>query len=426
VGRRQVPEHPIHLRTADCVPRVAYRLLPAMYRRPPNAAPSPPPVTMHVARFTNLAELAPLAADWDRLAGGVPFRSWPWQSAWWRHYGSVPSGHHQKTQLYVLVVYSTAGVPVGIAPWYWDYTPAKGRVLRFLGLEGIASDHLSVLCQPGMEDAVTGALADWLTEANKPHAVADESSAWDLLELTGVDAQDTRIACLVEALEGCGHAVHRRPGVNCWAIELPDRWEDFLAGLRRSLRQHCRRAEQWLNSAHALLHRVEHLAALPQGQEILIDLHQRRRQALGEPGCFASPRFTAFHQEVMPELLRHGRLCLAWAEVEGRPVAAEYLLSGEGTIYAYQGGLAPEEKACSPGHLINMLMIRRAIEQGYRVFDFLRGDEPYKAQWRAQPRASVEIRVVAPRASARLRHTLWCTGSRVKRWLKNSLSHHGE
>jgi CelD/BcsL family acetyltransferase involved in cellulose biosynthesis len=380
---------------------------------------------MHVTLFTNLTELAPLATDWDRLAGGVPFRSWTWQSAWWRHYGGAPSGHRQKTRLYVLVVYSTAGVPVGIAPWYWEHTSAKGRVLRFLGLGEIASDHLSVLCQPGMEDAVTGALADWLTDANRPHvgaALADDSSAWDLLELTGADTQDARMTRLAEALERRGYAIHRRPGVNCWALELPNRWEDFLPELPKTLRQHCRRTDKWLSAGRATMHCVENLADLSMGQEILLDLHQRRRQSLGEPGCFASPQFTAFHQEVMPELLRQGRLCLSWVEIDGRPVATDYLLSGEGVMYVYQGGMAPEEKACSPGHLITMLMIRRAIEQGYRVFDFLRGDEPYKAQWHAQPRASVELRIVAPRASARLRHTLWQTGSCVKRWLKNSLS----
>jgi len=41
---------------------------------------------MRVTRFDNLDDLSRLAADWDRLAAGNPFRSWAWQSTWWRHY----------------------------------------------------------------------------------------------------------------------------------------------------------------------------------------------------------------------------------------------------------------------------------------------------------------------------------------------------
>jgi CelD/BcsL family acetyltransferase involved in cellulose biosynthesis len=73
-----------------------------------------------------------------------------------------------------------------------------------------------------------------------------------------------------------------------------------------------------------------------------------------------------------------------------------------------------------PGSLITMATLRRAIERGYRAFDFLRGDESYKAHWRAEPAASVELRVAAERPIARLRHRLWLAGSRLKQWTTGS------
>ena len=36
----------------------------------------------------------------------------------------------------------------------------------------------------------------------------------------------------------------------------------------------------------------------------------------------------------------------------------------------------------------------RRSSRGYRAYDFLRGDEPYKADWRAQPCPVEEIRIV--------------------------------
>lgn len=385
---------------------------------------------MNVTRFTTLTELAPLAADWDRLARGVPFRSWAWLSTWWRHYGLEQSEQSQRTRLYVLVVFNEAGAPIGIAPWYWDYTPAKGSVVRFLGLGEVCSDYLSVLCQPQMEEAVAEALASWLTEANQHRAhrsTVDRSSAWDCLELTGVDGEDVVVRHLAEKLDAYGNTVHRRPGADCWRIRLPNSWDEYLARLSKSHRKQLRRlTERLLNKGRAVVHHVDRLADLSQGQEILVDLHQRRRRALGDSGCFASTRFSAFHLDVMPELLRSGQLSLAWVEVDGRPVVAEYHLNGEGVTYAYQAGIASDVKDFSPGQLGNLVTIRRAIEHGCRAFDFLRGNEAYKAHWRAQPRPSKEIRVVAPRASAQLRHALWRAGSRVKRWVKASLKPSGE
>ena len=112
--------------------------------------------------------------------------------------------------------------------------------------------------------------------------------------------------------------------------------------------------------------------------------------------------------------MRQGHLQFHWLELDGRPVALEYHLTGGGVLYAYQAGVDPEAMEFQPGKLLNLATIRRAIEQGYRAFDFLRGDEPYKAHFRAAPRPSLELRIVPNRPSARLRHNLWLAGSRVK------------
>lgn len=46
--------------------------------------PVPP---MRVRCLSTLKKLAPYAEDWERLAAGVPFRSWTWLQHWWRQYG---------------------------------------------------------------------------------------------------------------------------------------------------------------------------------------------------------------------------------------------------------------------------------------------------------------------------------------------------
>lgn len=372
---------------------------------------------MQVFCLTSLDELAPYADDWDRLSAGVPFRSWAWLSTWWRHYGGHDGGEPSRTRLLVLGVFDRAETLVGLAPWYVDCRGPQGRVVRLLGSGEVCSDYLGVLCQPEMEHQVAWALADYLSGAgDSRHA---DCPRWDLLELQGVDAEDPAVGQLLKCLAERGHTVHRRAGPNCWRIELPAAWDDYLALLSKGHRSQMRRLERnVLGTGRAVLHSVGHAEELPRAVEILIDLHQRRHRVLGRPGCFASPRFAAFHREVMPEMLRSGQLQLHWLELDGRPAAAEYYLAGGGVIYAYQSGIDPESLDQQPGRLAILAMLRWAIEQGYRAFDLLRGDEPYKAHLRARPRGSLAVRVVPQRPAAQLRHNLWLAGRNVKQWIK--------
>ncbi len=369
---------------------------------------------------TTLDELAPYADDWDRLTGGVPFRSWTWLWHWWQHYGPQNDADGLRTRLAVLCVFDDADALMGIAPWYLDCSAMHGRVLRPLGSGEVCSDYLSVLCHPAIREVIVEALADYLIE----NALDDGSDAlrWDLLELGGVDAEDDAVAKLVDYLAASGSTIHRRPGLNCWRLELPADWDGYVASLGKNLRRDVRRLErELLGTDRVALHSAARLDELPRPMDLLVELHQRRREMLDEKGCFASDRFLGFYRDVVPELLRRGQVQFYWLELDGKPVAAEYQLVGNDTLYAYQAGVDPDSMEYQPGKLINLAILRRAIEHGYRAFDFLRGDEPYKARFGARPRPTVEYRVVPRRTVAQLRHNLWLAGNNVKEWVKRGI-----
>ncbi len=372
---------------------------------------------MQVKRISSTAELAALAGHWACLARGVPFRSWPWLIAWWRHFG-------HGGELFVLSVRDVHGTLVGIAPWYMRRCGARGRVLRFLGSGEACSDYLSILSTTEHEEAVTAAIAEWLTEAASSQATnGHQHNNWDLLELTGLSASDCTAAKLVAHLVDNGNAVHRRNGMNCWRIELPPSWDEYLAGLSKSHRKQVRRVERrLLESGRVVLNTAANERDLLRGMKILVDLHQRRRQSLGEPGCFASPQFSDFLHEAAERMLEAGCLQLHWAELDGRPVAAEFHLTSSTVTYAYQAGVAPDVLDEEPGRIMNVAVLKKAIEDGQRGFDFLRGDEPYKAHWRAEPRPLIELRVVPRRAVPRIRHGVWLAGSTMKNWIKSSIN----
>jgi len=318
----------------------------------------------------------------------------------------------------VLGVLDPSGRLAGIAPWYLNHTTAKGWVLHWLGSGEVCSDYASILCMPEDADRVTEAIAAYLTGSN---CAPGTRHCWDLMEVDGVDSEDSNVTRLLRQLDERGCLQYENAPIRTWRLALPKTWEEFLTLVSKGHRKKLRRADRELfQTGRAVMRTVETCAQLDPAMNLLIDLHQKRRQMLGEPGCFASPRFTAFHRDVTRRLLLAGLLQLHLLELDGRTVAAEYQMTSQGVTYVYQAGIDPAQLDEEPGHLITAAAVKRAIRQGGRAIDFLRGDESYKAHFRATARPLLALRVVPNRRLPRLRNNLWLAGRSVKGWFNQT------
>ena len=377
---------------------------------------------MHVERISNWEELAPLELAWNQLAQGVPFRSWQWLGSWWRHYGATPRQGAAHQELFVLAVRDATGSPVALAPWRLERRAARGNIVTFLGSGEVCTDHLTVLCQSGAELEVANALAEWLVRQRK--AASDSNAcpaAWDRLDFRGIAADDCLMNRLIERLADRGALVDRRAAESCWRLELPGCWDDYLRTLSKSHRKQLRRFQRRLfDAGRAVLHAATTAAEVDRALTLLIDLHQRRRQSLGQKGCFDSPRFRAFLSDAARQFFALGQLKLCWLELDSRAVACEFQLLSEGTLYAYQSGIEPAMLGQEPGRLATMAILQTAMESGHRTYDLLRGDEAYKAHWRAEPRACVDIRVWPGQGADWVRHGVWQARQNVKYWARGA------
>ena len=115
-------------------------------------------------------------------------------------------------------------------------------------------------------------------------------------------------------------------------------------------------------------------------------------------------------------------LNLSWLEIDGVPAVAEFLLSTTDSLYAYQSGLNPDCRKDSPGHALMSTLFVEAIESGCQRLEFLRGNEPYKATWGAQPVRAERIRVAPGRIAPQLRNNVWLAGQVMKSWVKQGLT----
>jgi CelD/BcsL family acetyltransferase involved in cellulose biosynthesis len=352
---------------------------------------------------------ATLADDWNRLAADMPLRRWEWLAPWWRHYRAAGD------RLCVLVVRDQHGEVIGLAPWYQTRTLLDGRTLRFLGDNEICTDYQTLLADPAHADAVVAAVGDWLLGAGR--------GQWDTLDWRGKLAADPLLEPLTARLLAAGGASRQRPLEHSWRVELPATWSEFTTRcLSRNRREKLKALDRkYIVTGRAKLQTLTRSEDLDEYLEILQRLHQNRRADLGQAGCFANPTFKIYHREVLQNLLELDRLQLHYLELDGEPAASMYCLRGEGGIFQYQSGMDATREHLQPGWTCQLLAMRQGVEQGARFWDFLRGDEAYKASWGAASLPLVQQRLAAPRPVALLRQRWWGARIDLRQWAKRKL-----
>jgi len=345
---------------------------------------------MTVQLFTRDHQLAALRSAWNLLSTGQPFRSWDWQVAWWRHYGKAPD-----RRLHILACYDGDEL-IGLLPCYRRLT-ALGRVLRPLASGEVCSEYLGPLAKPGRAQQVARELAQTLSVDK--HASSPLAQGWDLMLLDAQDPADETLRALQESLSSLGHPIETRLGTACWRIQLDDdpthepgspayeqaRFDSYLKQVARNHRHRLRKAERHGQQQGFTLHLAHDPASLERGFAILVDLHERRRSLIGEHSAFARRRFLAFHRDATHALLESGKLWLAWLQHGNTPISAYYCLADQGILHAYQSGLNPDFLDDEPGRVLLLLLLRRALRQGFSAIDLLRGNEPYKRHLAAEP-----------------------------------------
>ncbi len=360
-------------------------------------------VDWHVRIVDEVGKWESLRPDWDRLAGSRIFCRFDWMRGWWRSYG------FDRGRPFIVVVSDENGVVRGLAPWWRQVSVTSGRLLQFLGSGDVCSDYLSLLSLPKDEQAVARTVADWLCRGQ----------GWDALELDGVLQEDSAISVMLSACRDRGCSLAERPAMSCWHLQLPTSWEEYVGRLSKSHRKQVRRVERrLLQTGQFQLRRAQTEQERNRVFAELVRLHQLRWESVGEPGVFSTQRFSDFLREITETWFASGKVHLYELVENGRTLAAEIHFVQDGISYAYQAGVDPAERARDVGHAMNVAVIRYLIEEGMRGLDFLRGDEPYKAHFRAVPRPAAWYRLGAPQIRGKVRHQAWAAQRAVRSWVK--------
>ncbi len=337
-----------------------------------------------------LARALDLLGEWDALhaaTGGSPFMSAAWHAGW------VASGEGKAADdSGVLVQRSGAGAVEALFPFSIRrvrYRRVPFRTLTWAIGDTSAPDHLDVLAVPGADLA--------------PLARRVFGLPWKVIHLGALADPAPAARRLADELVALGCHAEYRSDHRCPYIELPASWEGFLRGMSSARRETIRRKERALFKRGQV--EVEQVPPerFEEGWDTLVSLHEQR---WGRGGVLSGPNRVAQHR---PMVTHEGAAWETWLSilrVDGRPVAAWYGFASHGTVSYYQGGRDLAWGRDSVGQVLMGIMIRRAIERGFRRFDFMRGEESYKYTWTEAVAVTQVLEVVRPGLTHLARRTL--------------------
>jgi CelD/BcsL family acetyltransferase involved in cellulose biosynthesis len=273
-----------------------------------------------------------------------PFSSRDFIEVWWSHFGRGS----------LETVRESDGEAV-----LWH---GPDSVLRFAGESHLTDYH--TLRGVGGAQAVADLVA----------ARPATAFVFDSLPEAGVDAVES-------ALNARGVATHRRVHEVCLRLFLPNSYEDYLAALGKKQRHEVRRKVKRLTERFGS---VEVTSGRPRDFGDFTVMHRGSRGAKGD-------FMDDVHEAFFRDLLRIGARVDVLRSSEAEPLAALFGFYEADAYYLYNSAYDTSLQSLSPGIVLIAALIRRLTADGYRLLDFLKGDEGYKLRLGAQPRPLFEL-----------------------------------
>jgi CelD/BcsL family acetyltransferase involved in cellulose biosynthesis len=192
--------------------------------------------------------------------------------------------------------------------------------------------------------------------------------------------------------------LHRRALEVCPHIKISGDFAAYLQTLPTKHSGNFRRQLRKLKESHAV---TLDIAIAPAQAEkdfaVLCELHRQRWAGRNEASAFDNERSQLFHQRVVQAAAADGVVRIFTLKCDGQSVAALYCFLYDNRLTYYQSGIDVGYEKKSVGVTLLGMVLQHCFEQGYREFDFLRGEEEYKFRWTKTTRRTVAGEIAVSR-----------------------------
>lgn len=340
---------------------------------------------MQIRVIDNLQAFAELRADWDRVYDNDPdaqfFLSWTWLSQW------LP----MLTGSWFILTAKPRGAehPVAFLPLRVRVRERKqGGFYNEIYMAGnYQADYTGFICMPEFDKLAIPALAKYVSK-----------SPWARVNLDNIRTTDERLRLFLDYFPNTKFVIkteeriNKRDNINnciCPFAPLPDDWDSYLNNsLSSNTRQKIRRFLRQVEGSDEF--RITHATPDTVERDLNILLQFWKIKWAPRKGN----RTTTIMQSNYEMLKRNsdvGALFLPvlWKGATPLGALASLVDRQKKAFLFYIAGRDESFNTPPPGLVLHAHSIRHAIQNGFRTYDFLRGNEPYKYSFGTQERRIV-------------------------------------
>ena len=337
-----------------------------------------------------LPALKCLGRHWQALenrARAPVFLSWQWVGHWLSVY------RPEAELLQVKDGERVIGLGVIVTTRERRHGVLRSRCLRlhqtgYRKQDQIWIEYNGFLAEQGCEDAVARAGLDFLCA---------QRAGWDEFVIGAVNARQARQFARISGL----HA-HVRWQAPCYGVDLNQlraAGQPYLDTLTANTRYQINRAHRlYQQRGEVRLVRPESVQQALAIFDHIGPLHLARWGHGPDQSGYANPEFVRFHRALVADQWASGGVDLVSLMAGDQVIASFYNLLYRQTVYFYLGGMHTEpDNRLKPGLLGHSLCIEDYRHHGFHYYDFMGGDERYKAQLGRCHSELVQVSLQRPR-----------------------------
>jgi len=322
-----------------------------------------------------------LCDSWNELLSRTDYANiqltHEWLSTWWEVFGD-------NEKLFLITV-NDGNKIAGIAPLIITKVISKAgfelRKLTFLG-DGLTDYHDLLIANERRKEI----LQTFLTFIFK-----DEKN-WDAIHFRNIRGDSPNLPILRDFLRDTSLTFTERVNIKAPYISIDCDWPKYYGALGRNIKSDMRRRLNCLakmgKAEFVRLHETDNVMNI---LHIIKSIHVKCRQAKGEISWYTDEKRLRFVSLILERFGDRKWLDIVFLKLNDRIVAYYLGFVYDNVVYFWNTGFDPEFSRVSPGKLLLHHWIKDSFAAGYREFDFMVGQEPYKFQWTNHVRSNYEL-----------------------------------
>lgn len=343
---------------------------------------------MQIDVVDDMQRLMELRADWEAVYDADPeaqfFLSWTWMIDWLPRVAGP---------WFVLAARADPATP------YVAFLPLRlgteqhnnGSFYNEINFAGnYAADYAGFITRPEVEREALSAFGRFMMHLN-----------WTNLRLDNFAASERRMRLFLAQFPSRTVVTKEVPRINpdnvnnciCPFVPLPNDWEQYLnERLSANTRQKIRRLLRQLDGGGELRIVLADARTIERDVDILLRFWATRwaeRKGKRIESLVRNNRITLMRAFASASLL----LPVLWKGDTPLGALATFVDERKKSLLFYLSGRDESCNTPPPGLLLHAWSIRHAIVRGFKIYDFLRGNEPYKYSFGAEERHIKCIRI---------------------------------